>query len=109
MEIIIACAIIGCLPAAIAQSKGRSFVGWWIYGALLFIVALPHSLMLKPEPKPAPKPTATDVADELTKFADLKERGVITEEEFQVHKARIMKQFEPSIITGRPAMGEGQY
>lgn len=101
MEIIIICAIIGCLPAAIAQSKGHSFVGWWIYGALLFIVALPHSLMLKAEPKPAPKATATDAADELAKFADLRAKDAITEEEFQAQKARIMERLQPSIVTGR--------
>jgi uncharacterized Zn finger protein (UPF0148 family) len=39
--------LIGLLPAYIAQSKGKSFVLWWIYGALLFIVALPHSLLMK--------------------------------------------------------------
>jgi hypothetical protein len=49
VEILILAALIGLLPAFIAQSKGRSFVGWWIYGALLFIVALPHALMLKPD------------------------------------------------------------
>ncbi len=39
--------LLGLIPASIAQSKGRSFVGWWIYGALLLIVALPHALMLQ--------------------------------------------------------------
>ncbi|MBA7854105.1 zinc ribbon domain-containing protein [Enterobacter sp. RHBSTW-00901] len=47
MELIIICAIIGCIPAAIASSKGRSFFAWWVYGALLFIVALIHSLVIK--------------------------------------------------------------
>lgn len=47
MEILIIAVLIGLIPAAIAQSKGRSFVGWWFYGALIFIVALPHSLLLK--------------------------------------------------------------
>lgn len=41
------------------------------------------------------------VADELTKFATLKEQGAITEEEFQAQKARIMERLQPSIITGR--------
>ena len=41
-------AILGLIPATIAQSKGRSFIGWWFYGAMLFIVALPHALLLKP-------------------------------------------------------------
>jgi hypothetical protein len=39
--------IIGLIPAGIAQSKGESFIGWWIYGSLLFIVALPHALLMK--------------------------------------------------------------
>lgn len=47
VELIIICAIIGCIPAAIASNKGRSFFIWWLYGALLFIVALIHSLLIK--------------------------------------------------------------
>jgi len=35
------------IPANIAKSKGRSFGLWWLYGWLLFIVALIHSLLLK--------------------------------------------------------------
>jgi len=49
MEFLLIAALVGLLPAFIAQGKGRSFVGWWIYGALLFIVALPHSLLLSPD------------------------------------------------------------
>ncbi len=51
MEFVIAAILIGLIPAAIAQSKGRSFVAWWLYGAALFIVALPHSLLLKQDVK----------------------------------------------------------
>jgi hypothetical protein len=40
---------IGVIPGFIAQKKGRSFVEWWLYGAALFIVALPHSIMIKPD------------------------------------------------------------
>ena len=29
-------AVLGLIPAAIAANKGRNFVGWWIYGTLLF-------------------------------------------------------------------------
>ena len=39
--------LIGVIPGAIASGKGHSFVGWWLFGAALFIVALPMSLMLK--------------------------------------------------------------
>ncbi|EPZ0269499.1 zinc ribbon domain-containing protein [Serratia sp. IR-2025] len=51
IAILISCAIIGCIPAAIASSKGRSFGEWWLYGALLFIVALIHSLCIKKDQK----------------------------------------------------------
>lgn len=47
MEFLILVALIGLIPAIIASNKGRSFVAWWLYGAAIFIVALPHSLMLK--------------------------------------------------------------
>lgn len=47
MPFLLLAILIGLIPAAIAQSKGRNFVAWWLYGALLFIVALPHSLLIK--------------------------------------------------------------
>lgn len=50
MGIIILALVIGCIPGAIAQSKGYGFVGWWLFGSALFVVALPVSLMLKPRP-----------------------------------------------------------
>ena len=40
--------LIGLIPAFIAKNKGKNFVLWWFYGAMLFIVALPHSLWIKP-------------------------------------------------------------
>jgi hypothetical protein len=45
---LIVCAMLGMIPAAIAKSKGRSVFLWWIYGTYLFIVALPHALLMKP-------------------------------------------------------------
>lgn len=51
MEFILIAICIGLIPAAIAQSKGKSFVAWWLYGAALFIVALPHSLLIKADVK----------------------------------------------------------
>ena len=40
-------AVIGLIPAAIASRKGHSFFWWWVFGLLLFIVALPFSLLTK--------------------------------------------------------------
>lgn len=48
MEVIIYAIFLGLIPAFIAKSKGKSFFLWWVYGAALFIIALIHSLFLKP-------------------------------------------------------------
>lgn len=47
MGILIIAALLGLIPAAIAKGKGRSFGLWWFYGAMLFIVALPHALIMR--------------------------------------------------------------
>ena len=44
--ILILAILLGLIPAAIAKSKGRSFGWWWLYGSLLFIIALPHILLV---------------------------------------------------------------
>jgi hypothetical protein len=43
--------LLGLIPANIAKNKGRSFLGWYIYGVLLFIIALIHSLVMKADKK----------------------------------------------------------
>lgn len=48
MTILFFAVLLGLIPAIIARGKGRSFVLWWIYGAALFIVALPHALLMSP-------------------------------------------------------------
>lgn len=49
MEFIIIAIIIGLIPALVAKNKGRSFGLWWFYGATIFIVALPHALIMRPD------------------------------------------------------------
>jgi hypothetical protein len=49
VEILFVAALIGLIPGAIARGKGRSFGLWWLYGAMIFIIALPHALLLKPD------------------------------------------------------------
>jgi len=48
IEVLKLAVLIGLIPGFIAHTKGRNFVLWWFYGAMLFMVALPHSLWLKP-------------------------------------------------------------
>jgi hypothetical protein len=47
MEFLLIAIVLGLIPAAIASSKGKNFLPWWIYGAALFIVALPHALIMR--------------------------------------------------------------
>lgn len=41
--------LLGLLPAYIASQKGRQFIDWWFFGAVLFPVALPAALLIKPK------------------------------------------------------------
>lgn len=45
-NIIILNAILGLLPAAIAQQKGRNFFLWYVYGFCLFLIAIIHVLFI---------------------------------------------------------------
>lgn len=47
MEVLIIPALLGLIPAVIARGKGKSFGLWWFYGAMIFIIALPHALLAK--------------------------------------------------------------
>jgi len=49
MEVFKLAILIGLIPAIIARNKGKNFILWWFYGAMLFIVALPHALLIKPD------------------------------------------------------------
>jgi hypothetical protein len=59
MEVFILAILIGLVPAAIAKGKGRSFGLWWFYGAALFIVALPHALIMKNDQQEMDRRAAT--------------------------------------------------
>ncbi len=49
--IFIVAVIIGIIPAFIASNKGRDFTLWWIYGASLFVFAMIHAMVIKPNEK----------------------------------------------------------
>lgn len=51
MEVLSLAAILGVITGMIASSKGRSFFVWWLYGALIFIIALPHSILIRSDVK----------------------------------------------------------
>ncbi len=49
MELILLAGVLGVIPAMIAQKKGYAAGLWWLYGAALFVIALPHALLLEPK------------------------------------------------------------
>ena len=51
MEFLIVAVFLGLIPGLIARGKGRSFGLWWFYGFLVFLIALPHALLLKASPE----------------------------------------------------------
>lgn len=42
--------VFGLFPAFIAVDKGRNFYAWWAYGAVIFVVAFVHALLIKTRP-----------------------------------------------------------
>lgn len=49
MELVFLWAMMGVIVAMVARSKGRSAVPWFVYGAIIWPVALTHAILLKPE------------------------------------------------------------
>ncbi len=103
MSLIIAAAL-GFIPANIAKKKGYSFGLWWFYGWMLFIVAIIHVSLIPDKnaqqalihsassiPYCPPSVSGQSAADELKKYKELKDQGVITEEEFQAKKEQLLK------------------
>jgi hypothetical protein len=45
---IILSVLLGLIPAMVADYKGYKFWKWWLFGAVLFIAALPMSIFLTP-------------------------------------------------------------
>lgn len=88
------------IPAYIAKDKGYSFGIWWLYGWLLFIVAIIHVNLIPNMNNRSDTNNATpvnqlktahDITDTLKKLKELKDQGVITEEEFQSKKEEYLK------------------
>ena len=52
---IVLLALFGLIVGLLAKNRGRSFGIWFIYGALLFVVALIHVLSIKDDSKKCPK------------------------------------------------------
>lgn len=97
-------ACLGLIPANIAQKKGYSFALWWLYGWMLFIVAIIHVSLIPDKNTPnvpsmrgystpyrQTQVPALSAADELKKFKELLDQGIINEAEFAAKKQQLIK------------------
>lgn len=101
---LVVAAALAFIPASIAKRKGYSFGLWWFYGWMLFIVAIIHVSCIPDKnaqqtpiyqnnsiPYCPPLNAEAGVADELMKYKELLNQGVITEQEFQTKKEQLLK------------------
>lgn len=93
--------LIGIIPGYVAHNKGYSFIGYWLFGWILFIPALIVTLVLPDllaqqtynTVSMAPFQTVSNfsAADEIIKYKKLLDDGIISEEEFQTKKKQLLK------------------
>ena len=55
IPVILVLLFLGLIPAYIAQTKGRSFGAWYVYGLFLLPITLIHSLLLPSNDKKCPQ------------------------------------------------------
>jgi hypothetical protein len=46
LPVMITSALVGWMTAWVARRRGRNFWRWWVYGTVLPVIALVHSLFL---------------------------------------------------------------
>lgn len=93
-------AVLGFIPANIAKKKGHSFGLWWFYGWMLFIVAIIHVQFIEDynatqketnlSTTPNPSNPSYSTADEIKKYKELLDQGIITEAEFNRKKQQLL-------------------
>ena len=86
---LIVAAVLGFIPASIAQKKGYSFWLWWFYGWMIFIVAIIHVHFI-PDKNKSSLPNGVSAADELSKYKALLDEGTITLDEFNEKKDQLL-------------------
>jgi len=76
--------------ASIAESKGRNPIEWGVLGLCLGLIALVIVACLSNEKVVAIEAPRSSPTDELLKLADLRDRGVLSADEFESMKGAAM-------------------
>jgi hypothetical protein len=77
------------IPAVVAHMKGHSPVLWYLYGCVFLPSALVQSLFL-PNRKTR-QANLVSQADELERWARLRDRGLLTDIEFEQKKRQLLQ------------------
>jgi len=64
-------ALLGVITGAVAQHKGESFFGWWLFGTLLFIIALPMVLIMPRNERELAKRKNCPYCGKVVKLSDV--------------------------------------
>lgn len=91
--LLLLCIGLGFIPASLAKKKGYSLGLFWLFGFFLFFPALIVSLCISDKNAPHQyfqSPVSGSTADELKKYSELHEQGVITDEEFAKIKGKFL-------------------
>ncbi|HEV8698951.1 MAG TPA: SHOCT domain-containing protein [Candidatus Limnocylindrales bacterium] len=97
MEIIAGWLIWSGLVAWIASVRGRSPVGWFFLSVLLSPLIGIIAVLVAPNrraatiPVAAPMSSAPSTTDTLRELGDLRDRGVITAEDFEAKKGDLLR------------------
>lgn len=94
---LIIAAVLAIIPLNIANAKGYGSKAWWVYGffawpfAIIHIACLPNRNTIKVIiDTPAPDSTTLNVTEEIDKYRELYEEGVISEEEFEAKRKQFL-------------------
>jgi hypothetical protein len=108
MDILLFWVLLALIPAAIASSKGRSALGWFLIGVLIspvlaaiIVTVLPspalderrHAELIAAASRGAPVSGAASQEDPISavgRLAQLRDAGAITSEEFETKKADLL-------------------
>ncbi len=77
------------IPAVLARMKGHNPVFWYLYGCIFFPGALVQTLLLSNIK--GRRADAISQADELERWARLRDRGLLTEAEFEQKKRQLLQ------------------